>query len=50
MSFEDYNDLCAECINHDRCHSEEINYTRIKGCKKELTNIRRRELRRLKQK
>jgi len=40
LTFDDYNDICSDCTDHDNCHkNREINWEKLAECKKELQQI-----------
>jgi len=41
VSFDDYNDICSDCEDHNKCHGAGIDYDKVAKCKKELEKARK---------
>jgi hypothetical protein len=41
VDYEDYNDLCPDCDDHNTCHKDKIDYDKVYTCKIELWRFKR---------
>ena len=39
LTFEDYNDICSDCEDHDKCHKNGINWEKLDKCKGEIRRL-----------